>query len=567
MNKARFFCVILILLLVSASAADARFMWPIARAKRITGTFGEFRGTRFHHGLDISCGGMKGFKIYASDTGYVSSVMFRKWGIGYALFIKHKNGYSTMYGHMDRFSRRILKNKKMKKYSGHIRDRADFLVEFDKNEFPVSRGAVIGYSGESGIGIEHFHFEMRDAQNRPVNPLTNGIRVPDRSAPVIREVHLVPMDGYSHVDGFSSIEIFEARRKNKKKNRYGIRGNDIPVIGGKVGVKIQVYDKVAYVNKVSIHRIEFFVNKKLKHSIRFDRINKNFTYRMGLFYDYAYSDTNTFTFFLYSRRTKEGILSPQKPGSILNLKIACYDANNNRSVFYMKLKTAAPLKKPEYYYKPNLLLGDDLELRSRDKVFSLAFDEKAALYNEMVFLERYPSFRTSLRKLTVKSRVYALFPINLCIDTPARIRIKYSGKDYKKVGVYAVTGKKDGFYFMGNNYDRDEEAFIVKTRKIGKFFLVKDEYPPKVWYKKRKIRKGRSIKFYLRDLGTGPDLGNVYLRVDGKKVIWDYNPDKHYIEILPHNKIWKKGKHRIVIQVPDGAGNKSKKKVVTYRIR
>ncbi len=75
------------------------------------------------------------------------------------------------------------------------------------------------------------------------------------------------------------------------------------------------------------------------------------------------------------------------------------------------------------------------------------------------------------------------------------------------------------------------------------------------------------IKIYAYDIGSGIDLTKTHLRVDRKRVKWDYDPDKRYFEILPHNRIWKKGKHSVMIQIADRAENWSPKKSFNYFIK
>lgn len=547
--------------------ALAEFIWPIDRPKRITSTFAEYRNTKFHHGLDISCAGRKGFKIYAAGDGYVSSVMYQQWGIGYAIILRHKNGYFSLYGHMDRFSRSILKNKRVKKYYRHILNRKDFRIDFEKPEIKLRKGVILGYSGDSGRGIEHFHFELRNRDNDPLNPLKFGIRVKDNSAPVIKELFLVPMDGTSHVDGISSEVSFDTVLKNKKKRLYSINEDYLPIIAGKIGIKVKVYDHVKYRSRVAIYGIESYINKKQNYKFVFNRIKKKLSHRMGLYYDFDNSSNGNYTYFLYSRINKHGLIKTKRSGEIIELKIICYDAGNNKSVLKVRFKTGNLLKPANYYYNPNLIPGKPCIFSDRDNKFKIEFNSDSVLYKEMISLKTYKPFKIYLKGLSLKSYVYSIFPTNLFIDKPVLIKIKYKGKDYRKIGIYGITGSKNVYYFVGNDYDYRKKMFYTYIRKAGHYFLVRDKAPPVISFKnKRRQKKGRSLKIYVSDIGAGIDFSSVYLKVDENDVIWDYDPDKHYIEILPHNRIWQKGKHTIVIRIQDRAGNRTKKRIFQYSI-
>ncbi|MFC1671080.1 hypothetical protein ACFL20_11875 [Spirochaetota bacterium] len=213
--------------------------------------------------------------------------------------------------------------------------------------------------------------------------------------------------------------------------------------------------------------------------------------------------------------------------------------------------------------------GKALSLNSKDKRFSVKFGDGSALYREMVSLEIYASFKTYLKGLSVKSRVYTLWPTNLCIEKQAEMRIKYTGDDYKKVGIYADTGSKGYYHFKGNKYNPKTKEFSARIRKLGSFFLIRDDSSPGIRFRqnRKRIRKKSIIKIYISDSGTGVDLSTVVLKIDSKPVVWDYNQDKGFIEILRHNKIWGRGKHLITIQMKDNAGNKSAVKKYIYYVR
>lgn len=550
------------------NSVQAGIIWPIDRPQRITGTFGEYRNVRFHHGMDVSCGGKKGFKIYAADDGYVSSVMYQKWGIGYAVFVTHKSGFITLYGHMDRFSDRVLKNRVIREYRDHILNRRDFRIDFTGPDIPVKKGAVIGYSGDSGRGIEHFHFELRDTNNIPLNPLRFGFRVRDKIAPVIEELYLVPMDGHSHVDGFSTESVFATVLKNRKKNTYALDTEYVPTVAGRIGVKVKVYDHVGYRNKVAVYGIESYINNTRQFRIVFDKIKRKFSHRMGLYYDYDNTNYNHFTYFLYSRLHRKDIIEANKSGETIVLRIICFDANYNKSSLTVRLKTGRVLDSPGFTYTPNLFPGESLKLVSVDENFRIEFGEDSALYKEMVVLDSDQPFEPFIKGLSLKSGVYSVRPTNLCTDKPAFINVRYHGGDYRKVGIYQINGSNNFFSFLGNDYDKEGKTFFSEIWKNGSFFLLRDDSPPQISFRGgRRVRRGRSIKLYVRDIGTGIDLSRVYLKVDRRDVFWDFDPDKNFIEILPHNRIWKRGKHTIVIQVRDCAGNKSRRRVYHYYVK
>lgn len=100
---------------------------------------------RAHKGIDFAA--PYGTPIKAAGDGKIIFIG-RKGGYGNAVIIKHMHDYSTLYGHLSKFNRYMLKNKK------------------------VNQGDIIGYVGSTGLANgPHLHFEFR-IKNVHKDPLT-----------------------------------------------------------------------------------------------------------------------------------------------------------------------------------------------------------------------------------------------------------------------------------------------------------------------------------------------------------------------------------------------------------
>jgi murein DD-endopeptidase MepM/ murein hydrolase activator NlpD len=101
---------------------------------------------RMHAGVDIHLS--VGSPVVATADGVVLEAGS---GSGYGNFVKLSHaatGYTTLYGHLSRVPRHI--------HAG----------------VAVKRGDVIAYSGNTGLSTApHLHYEVRDAQDQPLNPI------------------------------------------------------------------------------------------------------------------------------------------------------------------------------------------------------------------------------------------------------------------------------------------------------------------------------------------------------------------------------------------------------------
>ena len=175
------------------------YLWPTDAGTVRTSDFAEFRATHLHAGIDVSTGGRTGFKVFAARDGWLHSAYFEPGGYGWFLVLRHADGYHTCYAHLDRYADKVAQAY----YGGLLkRGRSYGVLSFNRDTVRVRKGEVIAYTGATGAGPAHLHFEIRDADFNPVNPgLSPHLRPVDSIPPEMKQLMLQPMDATSSVDG------------------------------------------------------------------------------------------------------------------------------------------------------------------------------------------------------------------------------------------------------------------------------------------------------------------------------------------------------------------------------
>ena len=78
------------------------FVQPLEIPMQLSGNFGELRPNHFHAGFDFKTNQKEGLNVHASAEGYVSRIKIASNGYGKAIYITHPNGYTTVYGHLQK---------------------------------------------------------------------------------------------------------------------------------------------------------------------------------------------------------------------------------------------------------------------------------------------------------------------------------------------------------------------------------------------------------------------------------------------------------------------------------
>jgi hypothetical protein len=192
--------VLIIFLSLSAGGIDkGSLLLPLTFDSYRTSSFGEYRYNHFHGGVDFSTNGEEGFPVLAVGDGKISRIKREPEGYGRALYLDLEDGRTAVYGHLIRFSGKLGIEQKL--YEECVRKDTSFPGDiFFDPPVEVKAGDVVAYSGQLGIGSPHLHLEIRRGDSM-LDPLNEGVPLPEFSTPKIKSVCFSPRDPGATVNG------------------------------------------------------------------------------------------------------------------------------------------------------------------------------------------------------------------------------------------------------------------------------------------------------------------------------------------------------------------------------
>lgn len=323
----------------SFDPAAAQYLWPTEASPYLSSTFAETRSAHFHAAIDIKTWGQRGYEVYATRDGIVARIATGPKGYGKVVYLKHADGSYSVYAHLLSFNEELQQLADSIRFAENYRFQIDRFVGWRNME--VEQGDVIGYSGASGIGPPHLHFELRTPSHRPYNPLLTNLSVDDRIAPQILGVSAEPLSPYSSVEGENKIYTKRAWGKKGKYDAGSI------TVSGPVGLGINVFDQSNRVNNsYAVYEIKMSVDGQELFTARADSFSYAETDQM--FIDRVYpllknldegyqrlfvADGNTLPF--YSNSPSNGRLNLE-PGSY-SVSIETTDFYGNTSTASLRL--------------------------------------------------------------------------------------------------------------------------------------------------------------------------------------------------------------------------------------
>ncbi|MFK8101805.1 MAG: M23 family metallopeptidase [Saprospiraceae bacterium] len=536
------------------------FRSPVTHSIKLSGTFGELRPNHFHAGIDIkSRNGKTGEPILAIAEGYVSRVKVAAGGYGKVIYVDHPNGYTSVYAHLDRFSKALENYVKTAQYKAQTYE----LELFPKpGEFSLDKGEELGKLGLSGRSYgPHLHFEIRDTKTeKPINPLLFGIQVTDNRPPKLHELKIYSLNDKRVTQATKTLKLIKL-----KNNRYKIKGDTMSIGAWRAGFGLKTYDHFAGVaNWNGVYSVAMYQDDQLIYDFEMETFAFDETRYINAHLDYEEQVTKKSYFnrcyalpgnklSIYPNQLGNGVIDlHQHQTSKITLKAKDYDGNTASLEFWVKRKEISTPKSKTYnyilpYQEENMIETSSLYL----------FFPKNSLYEPL-----YLQYQASAEKSNdVYSSVHHIHDYKMPVHRYFDIGIQPVGlpDSLRGKAFIAYCGKNNKVKNCGGTWK--DGRLMAKVRDFGDYSIMVDKKAPRIIPKrfKKDMRGFSKMSFAIKEnysVARNLDEFSYTATVDGQWILFSYDAKKDLLTHRFDGRIGK-GKHVLRLEVQDHQGNRS----------
>jgi len=256
-------------LLPSGLVFAQNYLWPTNSSEYMSSSFCEFRDGHYHAAIDIKTWNTEGYPCYAIEDGYIKLIRVSPFGYGKVLYLQLKDGNTAIYAHLQKFPEEIEEQIRKQQFKNK-----KYRLNWWPQNLTVKKGDIIAYTGRTGIGVPHLHFEIRNKKDNPVNPLKFYTQIKDHKRPKLQNLAIIPLSETAIID-----DSYFPRTYPLTHIKDGVYVVKEPIyIQGKIGLAIRGYDQADDVyNKYGFYHTTLESSGNRKFEIRYDELEYSTT--------------------------------------------------------------------------------------------------------------------------------------------------------------------------------------------------------------------------------------------------------------------------------------------------